>query len=61
MHALLKVRLIPRPKTWQPGWRTGVAMNIAATTNVPARKRSNGDVWLVCALLLALAGLVVAL
>ena len=58
--------LIPRLSAdelnhWQPGWRTGIAHNIAHTSDIPPRKkRSNGPVWTACLVVLAMVGVVVA-
>ena len=55
MNARLAANVL---RDWKPGWRTGVREHIAATSNIPKRRRkSNADVYLIG---LALLGIAVA-
>lgn len=52
MNARLQANVL---RGWKPGWRTAIHEHIAATSNVPKRKRkgmTRADVLIVCGLLL---------
>ncbi len=59
MNARLETNVL---RGWKPGWRTGIAHNIAITSDVPKRRkrRSNAGAYVIAAALLGLAWAVVA-